>query len=208
MRPMPGPIKVYHRHAPISAGNTRTRPRTSHGSQLSEFAAALVLLVVFIFVPLLDLAIVPIRWMMAQELINSYVRSLALCETVSHSFQQLEADPSLRTRLLKLGGVGVQSINLHLRILRTFRGSGNDESLVVSQPRRIPKQWLPDGAYAPCVYLLEIDVQSLISPAILMPGGGTSIPGLTAPIPVLIKASHEWTNLGRDPRSEQYFINE
>lgn len=202
---MHAPSKVYHRH--LSSLLHRLR-RSQKGSQISEFAAALLLLVTVIFIPLLDLAIVPIRWMMAQELINGYARTLAMCETYSESRRTEEVAPSLQERMVKLGGVDLKTIALHLNITRVARDRDTVEFIDVTEPESIPPAWLPDGALAPCVYLLKIDVEALISPVVLLKWQGASIPGLTAPIPLTLTATHEWVNLGKDPSTEKYFINE
>jgi hypothetical protein len=201
-------VKVYHRRLSSSSNIASPLPRSQKGSQISEFAAALMLLVTVVFIPLLDLAIVPVRWMMAQELINSYVRTLAMCESFSESIRTEEADPSLQTRLLKLGGVDVKTMRLHLNITRVSKNRDTVEYTDIDKPASIPAEWLPDGALAPCVYLLKIDIEALISPAILLKWEGMTVPGLTAPIPLMLTASHEWVNLGRDPTTEKYFINE
>jgi len=173
-----------------------------------EFAAGMIILVFFVFIPLLDLTIVPIRWMLAQELVNDYARKLALCETFSRSYRTLEADPSLTTRLQRLGGVSVQSLHLRLRITRIFQTPHAPEVFIVEDPTRIPAAWLPDGGKAPCSYSMELDVHSLMSPAILFPNKGWSIPGLTVPFPLLISATHEWENVGRNPLTGKFFLNE
>jgi hypothetical protein len=159
-------------------------------------------------IPLLDLAIVPIRWMMAQELINSYVRTLSMCETFSESQRAIETDPSLKTRLQRLGGTNVNQIDLRINITRVSHRPGEASSLDVTQPGRIPAAWLPDGSFAPCMYLLKLDVKASIDPAILFRWSGMRVPGLTESIPVLLTASHEWPNLGQDPATEKFFINE
>lgn len=159
-------------------------------------------------IPLLDLAIVPVRWMMAQELINSYVRTLSMCETFSESQHAIETDPSLKARLQRLGGTNVDQINLRINITRVSQRPGDPVSLDINKPGGIPESWLPDGSFAPCVYLLKLDVRASIDPAILFRWSGMHVPGLTEPIPVLLTASHEWPNLGRDPATEKFFINE
>lgn len=182
--------------------------RSSVGSNIPDFAAALVLLVIVVFIPLLDLTILPIRWMLAREIINDYSRRLALCETLSKSFQTMQADPSLATRLLRLGGVECKDISLRMRISRVFLNPHTDEILFVNAPGQIPPAWLPDGAKAPCTYTLELKVDTLISPAILFAGNGITVPGLTAPIAFQIGSSHEWENLGRDPGTKAFYLNE
>lgn len=182
--------------------------RSESGSVLTDFSAALIVLTCFVFLPLLDLSIVPIRWMLAQDLVNGYARKLSLCETFSGSRSNMDADPSLRTRLQKLGGVNIDSINLRLRITRMFRHAHAEEVFLTEEPGTIPAAWLPDGAKAPCSYQLELNVKSKMSPAILLPIKDVAIPGLTRPIPFLITASHEFANCGPDPTTQTFFLNE
>jgi hypothetical protein len=165
-----------------------------------------MILVAVVVVPLLDLMIVPVRWMLAQELANDYARRLAMCETFRQSYALMEADPSLATRLEQLGGVKAESISLRLRISRT--GGPSEESIVVDQPGKIPAEWLPNGSKSPCEYSLELDIKSQLSPAVLISIPGMSVPGLTAPIPTIIRASHEWSNLAMNPNTQMFFINE
>lgn len=200
--------KVYHRYPQGRSFVSRMSDRTVTGSQISEFAAAIFLLVTAVFIPMLDLAIIPIRWMMAQEIINEYARTLALCESYTEALRTMEADPSLRTRLIRLGGIGVKEINLRLSITRVSQFPGETKTLEVTKPGHIPPAWLPDGALPSCEYLLKLDVQAQISPAIVMNWQERPIPGLTAPIPVSLVATHEWPNLGKDPITHKYFINE
>jgi hypothetical protein len=69
----------------------RRNIRSNKGQQISEFAAALVLLVLCFFIPLLDLGIMPVRYFLSQELIASYARKLSLCESLSQSFAVLDS---------------------------------------------------------------------------------------------------------------------
>jgi len=165
-----------------------------------------MILVAVVVVPLLDLMIVPVRWMLAQELANDYARRLAMCETFRQSYALMDADPSLAARLQQLGGVKAESISLRLRISRI--GAASEEAVVVDQPGKIPQEWLPNGSKAPCEYFLELDIKSLLSPAILVSIPGTTVPGLTTPIPVVIRASHEWANLSMNPNTQMFYINE
>jgi len=182
--------------------------RNSNGAQLAEFGPALALLVGIIIVPLLDLSLLPIRWILAQNLVNDYSRQLSLCETFSQSLRRLNAFPSLSSRLRDLGGIRTDSIDMHLKVSRVSGGAGNQAELNISTPGAIPGVWLPNGANAPCSYLLEIQINSLMSPAFLFPKCGIDIPGLNSPVPLLLTASHNWENLGRDPRTHCFFLNE
>jgi len=186
----------------------RNRKRSQRGSQLVDFAAALFLLVFFVFVPLIDLTIVPVRWMLAKEIVANYARKLAACESLSQAYQVMNADPSLETRLLHLGGVSLDSIDMHLRITRVFLYSDHEEVFLVKEPGAVPPDWKPNGKKAPCIYAIEIEVKSQIAPAILLPKGGTVIPGLNAPIPITLTASANWENMGRNPVTKEFFLNE
>lgn len=173
-----------------------------------EFAAAFSLLFLFVFLPLLDLAIVPVRWMTAHELVNTYIRNLAMSETHTQALCALEADPSLRDRLLNIGGVKVASTNLNLTITRVSAHDELNKFIVIEKPGSIPAAWLPDGRFSPCQYSLVLDVKASIAPAVLLNWNTLSIPGLTAPIPISIVVLHDWENLGKDPATEKYFMNE
>jgi hypothetical protein len=179
--------------------------RSNKGQQITEFAAALILLVFLFFIPLLDLGIMPVRYFLAQELIGTYARKLSLCESLSQSFAVMDADPSLETRLIRLGGV--QPKNIVLRLIITQNNPPN-ERMIVTEPRKIPKQWLPEGPKKPCEYILELSVDCQISPAILLRYMGISAIGLTEPVPFRISATSPWENLGRNPITKGYFINE
>lgn len=206
---MPRSSKVYHRPESGPYGSSKRYLRSARGgSQITEFGVGLVILFVFILIPMLDFIVVPLRWMMAQEIVNNYARKLAMCENLSQSYATMEADPSLKVLLQNIGGVEVKSIDLHLRISRTSGLTNEPDSYVVTQPGRIPAAWLPGADNTSRLYSLELNVKSNMYPALLMSVISVPIPGLTTPIPMLVMASHEWGNLGRNPRTGNYFINE
>src|SRR5262249_48085388 len=140
--------------------------------------------------------------------IDSYVRTLSMSETFTESLQILDRDPSLRTRLLKLGGVQVDSLSLSLKITRVKPRNSEKQSVEVLRPGEIPPSWLPNGPLSPCTYDLHIETKLLIAPALVMKWEKMPVPGLTTSIPVYLHASHEWMNMGQDPNTEKYFINE
>lgn len=185
----------------IVAGHRARRAPT--GGHIAEFGAALVILTTIILIPLLDLVVVPVRWMMAQNIANSYSRKLALCESFSQSCHMIESEPFLKEQLLHLGGVTVQSVDMFLRISKP-----SGDFVLIDTPGQIPPDALPDGETPHCLYSIQLNVKLLISPAILVHWSGQSIPGLTAPIPIMINASHEWENLGRNPATKEFFLNE
>jgi hypothetical protein len=166
----------------------------------------MVLLVLVLFVPLLDMGIMPVRWFLAQEIISTYARKLSLCESLSQAYAVMDADPSLETRLVHLGGVQPKTITLALVINRT---SPPFEKIVVTEPKKIPRDWWPEGRKSPCEYILELTVDMEIAPAIIFRGlGGPPITGLNKSVPFQISQTSPWENLGRNPITKGYFINE
>lgn len=189
----------------FSYAKIRIQQRKNRGSQIAEFGAALALLAFAVILPVVDFSIVPVRWMMAQETIKAYSRELSFCESFSQASKILQQEPSLESRLNSLGGVQTKDLSLKLRIASVYHPS---DILLIDAPAAIPKEWLPDGAKAPCTYSVLLEVKLLLYPA--FPGAmkGNPLPGLTGPFPVLASASHEWENLGRNPNTGKYYLNE
>lgn len=185
---------------------SRIGTRNQLGSQLAEFGPALALLVGMILIPLLDLVMIPIRWMLVQDMVSSQCRQLALCETFSEAHSRLNLEPSLATKLKSIGGVDAKSIDLRMKITRARAGDGQ-QSFCAHSPGEIPPDWLPDKNSS-FLYTLELNVDSLLSPAILLPIIGPKIPGLNSAVAIEISSSHAWENLGRDPNNKRFYIAE
>lgn len=182
----------------------RYKSRGAKGQQITEFGAALVLLFLIFFMPMLDLGILPIRWFLSREIVANYARKLSLCETYSQALSMLNADPSMETQLIRLGGVKPRNIRCDLIVSSVRSG----ERFVVTQPRTVPGQWLPNGSRAPCDYAMEVAADVDISPVFLVNIGGGKIPGLNCPVSFTIAAEANWENLGRDPVTKVFFLNE
>jgi hypothetical protein len=180
------------------------KARCSKGQQITEFAAALALLFMVFFVPCLDLGIMPVRWFLAKEIVGNYARKLSLCETYSQALAVINADPSMETQLIRLGGVKPKNIRCSLIISSTKSG----ERFVVDTPKTIPGQWLPNGSRSPCDYAMQVAADVEISPVFLVQALGGKVPGLNCPVIFTIAAEANWENLGRDPVSRVFFINE
>jgi hypothetical protein len=200
----PGSTRVYHQARPYLQIKDRFL-RNDRGSHIAEFGAALVLIAVALIIPLVDLAIVPVRWMMAQELVNNVTRQLAFCESFSQSIERLKSKPSLEDRLNRLGGVRVRAVQLGIRAAKIFEAG---QFLFVDEPGKLPEEWLPKQGRTPCTYTLLLEVKVDLCPAVLFPGVGNAVPGLTGPFPMVLSSCHAWENLSLDPESRQFFINE
>jgi hypothetical protein len=182
-----------------------TRPcRNSRGQQISEFGAALAILFVVFFIPFLDLSVMPIRWFLSKEIVGNYARRLSLCETYTQALAMLNSDPTMENQLIKLGGVKPRQIRCNLIISSTKTG----ERYVVEGPKRIPGQWLPNGYKSPCDYALQVSAEVDISPVVLIKGFGAKAPGFNCPVSFNISSEANWENLGCDPVTKVFFVNE
>lgn len=162
------------------------------------------MLVLLFFVPLLDLGIMPVRYFMAQELINQYARKLSHCESLTQAYSEMEADPSLQTKLIRLGGVDPQDLELHL-IISTIRPPIERKDIV--KPKTIPKEWFPDSKRGPYEYELEVVADIEISPAIIM-DLKPKVMGLSKPVPFELRSDSPWENMGKNPITKMFYLNE
>ncbi|MDZ4836381.1 MAG: hypothetical protein SGJ27_21615 [Candidatus Melainabacteria bacterium] len=173
-------------------------------AQISEFGAVLFLLISCIVLPLLNLSIIPVRFAMGKSIVGTETRSLAKSETFSEAIKR-NRDVADRWKTLQaIGGITVKDSALCL----TIDSTKTKRSMISTAPRRIPPSFLPDGSESPCVYLLDLKVDVEISPLITVAWQQGSIPGLTGPIPIQFHESSAWENLGRDPITGEFYVNQ
>ncbi|HNM48300.1 MAG TPA: hypothetical protein PKN86_01315, partial [Candidatus Obscuribacter sp.] len=65
-------MKVSQKPGPSKGARNRS------GHAMSEFAAALIVLISFIFMPLLNISIIPVRYLMAQGVLNELSHRVVL----------------------------------------------------------------------------------------------------------------------------------
>lgn len=124
----------------------------------------------------------------------------------SQSVVRNHGSRSLKDLLQNICGVQVKLIDMHESAARQPRAV-KLMFILSTRPGRIPPAWLPIADKLNRACFPELIALNM-SPAILLSGINWPIPGITAPIPMLVTASHEWGNLGRNPRTGNYFINE
>ena len=192
--------------SPLNRGKLRQAKRANErGANLTEFSAAIVILILGFLIPLLDLGVIPVHWLLSKEIVSNYVRKLALSETFSQAMTTVNTDPSLQIWLTQLGGVKTETINCRLVISRLAPPL---ETFATDKPHSIPAEWLPGGKKAPCSYEIELSVQAQFTPLIMLNLGIGEIPGLTTPFISRIEAKAPWENYGCNPITKQFFINE
>jgi len=78
-------------------------------------------------------------------------------------------------------------------------------NLTVQDNEQIPADWLPGGKNAPCSYLLQLNEDAIVSGTT---GGSSGIPGVNGPLTMSFAACSTWENMGCDPTTQEFFINE
>jgi hypothetical protein len=179
------------------------RPRKrSRGSALAEFAPALFILIIGVTIPLLDLGFVPIRVGLAYAVLTDVVRNIALSNKATDAYAKVKPESWWSTTLAKCG-VKVRNPELFINVI----GPNNERQRVTSASvGSIPANLLPDPIKGTGIYRLELVVDMDISPLLVM--GGKGIPGLTSPVSMTMRTEAAWENLGRDPETKEYYINE
>jgi hypothetical protein len=176
------------------------KSRTERGAALTEFTAAFVVLVIFFFIPLVNMSFIGVRFFIAQGAVQEFVHRLALAEKRSDSYNTMSSD-SWWSDFSKNCGLQIGSTKLDMIVSAT--NTADQVRLAQGQP--VPPEYLPGGAKAPCIYTYELSVDINIPPIY---AGGPSIPGITTPIPLKLAGRSAWENLSRDPATTEYYINE
>jgi hypothetical protein len=178
--------------------------RSKKGQGQAEFAAAFTVLIVIIIIPLVNLAAVPMRTGLAQAVIKDTVKTLCRSEKFSDAVKAVQSG-SLQQRLAGLGGVEAKTVEVALRLSKA--GDSADRSILVNKPGAVPSTWLPEGQSVPNVQLV-LTVQTDVSPMLLGSSFPGKIPGLTVPFSLRLEESSTWENLGRDPNTGEFYLNE
>lgn len=189
----------------LSRGKSNTRygalkRRNNRGGSIAEFGAAFLVLVVFIFIPLVNACFVAVRYFIATGAISEYVHRLSLTERRSQAVSMLSSDTWWSDFASKCG---VTVTNKKLSVV--ICGANESDKLTLNQIQDVPANWLPNGDKGPCVYTIQLDVNVDVAPVY---AGGAGCPGITAPVPMKISAHSDWENLSRNPKTKRYFINE
>ncbi len=179
---------------------SRKRNRKSKGAAIAEFGTAFVVLVCFLFIPLVNLSFIGVRFFIVQGAVQEFAHRLALAEKRSDSYALLNSDTWWSDFC---NNCGVNITDKKLRLLACSTDSA--DKALFNQGQKVPAEWLPGGAKAPCIYSYDLQVQITVPPIY---NGGPAIPGITSPINFNINGKSAWENMSRNPVSKEYFINE
>lgn len=183
--------------------------RNKKGTSLTEFAAAISLFFCGIFVPLVDVAFVPARYLLAYNNMDKVVHRMALSEKRSQAINYLYNDKSWK-QAVECWGVSVKNAKANLVVCDQ---TGNSK-MTLADSARVPNSMLPNGTKvgSSCSYSMEVvttvDVPPLFSSHV-------GLPGFTKPIEFTFRNRAQWENVSPDPyttndanKSVQYYINE
>jgi len=161
------------------------------GHAFAEFSVAIVLLGGFV-IALSALALVPIRFLIANGVFTNAVQSAALSETRSSASSLIDDAPLLG--LAQSCGIDFGDATISIVCVNQSGGS-----LTVSGQSPVPAQWLPGGSNTPCTYSLHVDQKVTIEPL---------LHGMTSTFATTLHGDSCWENLGCDPTTKGFYINE
>ena len=177
-----------------------SRNRKARGHAITEFAVGLIVLIAFVFAPLFNIAIVPIRYLIVEGAMTEMAHRIVLCEKRSEAYAMFTSDPWFNSILEKCS-VTVANPKLTLTII----SKDGSSQTTVANGVAIPEQWLPDGSNKPSLYSMGLSADCSIAPLFSSAAG---LPGFTSPITMHLHTSSPWENFGRNPVTTQYFVNE
>lgn len=183
--------------------NARRKPfRSNRGSNAVEFTFCLVFIFFVILLPLANYGTFMARWAISSQIVSAWTQNVAKKRKLSDAFKTYYSD-KFAMEVSNPTGVKVTSVSPALLIAKVNDPS---QTLRVEQPGRIPLSWQPDkGSYN---YSLHVLVQSRIDPLVTVQFFGLKVPGLTEPADVTMTGSSLWENMGRDPITTEFYVNE
>lgn len=143
------------------------------------------------------------RGAMVNQLVNGWAQSLAKERKLSVAFERIETDDKYMQAIRDSQGVKILLAKTSLLVSRVDEPS---QMIEVDIPGRIPSAWQPDKGHNN--YTLQIVVDAQIQPFITFNFFGWKIPGLTGPADVRLVGHSQWENLGRDPVTKEFYVNE
>lgn len=179
------------------------KKRKQRGTTLVEFGPALVIFIVFFFVPLLDFGIIPIRLGLAYGASNIFVHRLGLAEKMSDANNMIKNERWWSADL-KRCGVEVKTLKLALKVLNK---QNQETELIIPSSGQLPPQYQPDSKGGNYIYYLQMTADLRVAPLFQMNLPWKGIPGFTSPAPLRVISCSAWENLGRDPDSQEFYIN-
>lgn len=176
------------------------RRRRQTGSSMTEFSASMVIFILFVFCPLINVGILPVRYLIAHGIITEMTHRISVCEKRSDAYNYLKGN-QWWTSFLSKCGVSVSNPKLTMIVC----GKDVGDKTKFSNSAEISPDWLPNGTKGPCVYSVQLTADCALSPLFNAQAG---LPGFTKPVTISINSQAQWESLGRDPQTSAYYLNE
>lgn len=167
---------------------------------MTEFSGAFMIFILFIFVPLINIGILPVRYLLAHGAMSEMAHRMAVCEKRSDAAKLL-ADNKWWSSFLTKCGASVKDPSGSLIVV----GNGGGSKTTVGLGTNLPEDKLPNSAQGPYMYSVQLNCDCDIAPLFNAHAG---LPGFTKPITFKMSSQAQWENLGRDPQTLLYYINE
>lgn len=177
----------------------RTDRRSQNGTAITEFAASLVIFVCVLFVPLINMAFVPARYLLVHTYLNNVVRQMALSEKRSDAVRYLNSNSW--KKVIESFGVNLKSAKVTLLVCNN---TGDTKLSLVGQAP-VPAQSLPHNDGEIRLYSLELACDIDVPPLFK---GSAGLPGFNSPVAFTFKNRAQWENLCPNPITGDFYINE
>jgi hypothetical protein len=177
----------------------RRLSRGNRGEMMTEFASALTILICFLLLPLLNLAAVPIRYIISFAMVSNLTHKLSLAEKRSQAVA-LAAHQTAYHDFANKFGITMGTCNVYI-----ICKNQKFESIALPANKPIPPEWLPGGFRGQSNYFLQTETDMQIAPFVCFT---PKIPGMSSPIQVNMIATTPWENLGLDPATQGFYLNE
>jgi len=153
-----------------------------------------------VVITLINIGIMPVRYLIAHGTMSEMAHRMSVCEKRTDAYKLLQTHTWWKDFLLKCG-VTVKSPEAALIIV----GKDGTEKNSVPLSNNISNDLLPNGDKGPFMYSIQLSAKCDIAPLF---NGGAGLPGFTAPITFNMCSQAQWENLGRDPETTNFYINE
>ena len=179
------------------------RGRQARGSNVVEFSACIVIIFFALLVPMIDLGTMLTRWATASQVVSAWTASIAKERKLSTAFNRLTEGSEFTESVKGPTGISISQVEPSLIACPVGRP---ENCIEVVTPGRLPKRWLPNAGQF--TYLIRVAVEADVEPLLAISFFGLKVPGLTTSTHIRMVGESNWENLGRDPASKEFFINE
>lgn len=176
--------------------------RDNSGSNTVEFTYCLVFIFFVILLPLVNYGTFMARWSISSQVVSAWVNSLAKKRKLSEAFARVH-DQDFADAVTKSSGVKLKTITPALMVSRVDRPT---ETFKLTTPGKLPTSWQPNSGRLD--YTFQVVVTADIEPLVTVQLLGLKVPGLTESAEVVMSGSSLWENMGRDPNTTEFYLNE